>query len=86
MQLQILPQNHEPILFYPVLGLEPTKINKFTNFVNIGERCNVAGSKKFCRLITSGQYEVKFIKQRLVTSVTCHRHAPCQLRHPALSI
>ena len=26
-------------------GLEPFVVNEFTNFVNIGERCNVAGSK-----------------------------------------
>ena len=32
-------------------GLEPLRIGKLTNFVNIGERCNVAGSRKFCRLI-----------------------------------
>lgn len=38
-------------------GLEPVYINKFTNFVNIGERCNVAGSRRFARLITSGKYE-----------------------------
>ena len=34
------------------------KVNIHTNFVNIGERCNVAGSRRFCRLITSGKYEV----------------------------
>ena len=38
-------------------GLEPMKIGKNTNFVNIGERCNVAGSKKFCRLIKTGNFE-----------------------------
>ena len=38
-------------------GLEPMKIGKMTNFVNIGERCNVAGSKKFCRLIKNGNFE-----------------------------
>lgn len=38
-------------------GLETAKINKFTNFVNIGERCNVAGSRKFARLIANGEYE-----------------------------
>lgn len=41
-----------------IIGLEPMRINVNTNFVNIGERCNVAGSRKFCRLITSGKYEV----------------------------
>ncbi len=40
------------------VGLEPMKVNIHTNFVNIGERCNVAGSKRFCRLITTGKYEV----------------------------
>ena len=32
-------------------GLEPLKITKETNFVNVGERCNVTGSKMFARLI-----------------------------------
>ncbi|XP_071078778.1 methionine synthase-like isoform X1 [Haliotis cracherodii] len=38
-------------------GLEPSHIGPHTNFVNIGERCNVAGSKRFCRLIKNGNYE-----------------------------
>ena len=38
-------------------GLEPLKVGKLSNFVNIGERCNVAGSRKFCRLIKEGQYD-----------------------------
>ncbi|KAL5009390.1 hypothetical protein ScPMuIL_014971 [Solemya velum] len=38
-------------------GLEPMKIGPYTNFVNIGERCNVAGSKRFARLIKTGNYE-----------------------------
>ena len=33
-------------------------VNQYSNFINIGERCNVAGSKKFCRLIVSNKYEV----------------------------
>ena len=36
-------------------------INQFTNFVNIGERCNVAGSRKFLRLIKSSNFEVFFL-------------------------
>ena len=36
-------------------------IGPYTNFINIGERCNVAGSRKFCRLIKSGNYEVGVI-------------------------
>lgn len=42
-------------------GLEPFKIGPYTNFVNIGERCNVAGSRKFAKLITSGLYEVRLV-------------------------
>ena len=38
-------------------GLEPFRIGKYTNFVNIGERCNVAGSRKFLRLIKEDKYE-----------------------------
>ncbi|XP_023686661.2 methionine synthase [Paramormyrops kingsleyae] len=38
-------------------GLEPFRIGPYTNFVNIGERCNVAGSRKFARLIMAGKYE-----------------------------
>ncbi|MDX1285283.1 MAG: homocysteine S-methyltransferase family protein, partial [Draconibacterium sp.] len=38
-------------------GLEPVKITEDTNFVNIGERCNVAGSRKFARLIREEKYE-----------------------------
>ena len=38
-------------------GLEPFKIRKLTNFVNIGERCNVAGSRKFLRLIKDNKYD-----------------------------
>jgi len=38
-------------------GLEAQKINKASNFVNIGERTNVAGSAKFARLIREKKYE-----------------------------
>lgn len=38
-------------------GLEPLVIRPETNFVNIGERTNVTGSKKFARLIRDGLYE-----------------------------
>uniref|UniRef100_A0A8B9JIA9 Methionine synthase n=1 Tax=Astyanax mexicanus TaxID=7994 RepID=A0A8B9JIA9_ASTMX len=40
-----------------LIGLEPFRIGPYTNFVNIGERCNVAGSRKFAKLIMSGNYE-----------------------------
>lgn len=38
-------------------GLEPLTITKETNFVNVGERANVAGSRKFARLISEKKYE-----------------------------
>ncbi|KAI5103526.1 methionine synthase [Silurus meridionalis] len=38
-------------------GLEPFRIGPYTNFINIGERCNVAGSRKFAKLIMGGNYE-----------------------------
>ncbi len=40
-----------------VSGLEITVIDKEFNFVNIGERTNVAGSRKFARLISEKKYE-----------------------------
>ncbi|HAN38400.1 MAG TPA: methionine synthase [Chitinophagaceae bacterium] len=38
-------------------GLEPLVVRPETNFVNVGERTNVTGSKKFARLIKEGKYE-----------------------------
>ena len=38
-------------------GLELLEITPDINFVNIGERCNVAGSRKFLRLIKEEKYE-----------------------------
>ena len=38
-------------------GLEPLEVKPENNFVNIGERCNVAGSRKFLRLIKEKNYE-----------------------------
>jgi len=38
-------------------GLEPLIFRPETNFVNIGERTNVTGSKKFARLIRENKYE-----------------------------
>lgn len=39
-----------------VSGLEPLRIVPEANFINIGERTNVAGSAKFARLIREGSY------------------------------
>ena len=38
-------------------GLEPLIVSKESNFVNIGERTNVTGSRAFLRLIQAGDYE-----------------------------
>lgn len=38
-------------------GLELLEVKPENNFVNVGERCNVAGSRKFLRLIKEEKYE-----------------------------
>ena len=38
-------------------GLEPLTIGPGTLFVNVGERTNVTGSRKFARLVLAGDYE-----------------------------
>jgi 5-methyltetrahydrofolate--homocysteine methyltransferase len=38
-------------------GLEPLVVRPETNFVNVGERTNITGSKKFERLIKENKYE-----------------------------
>src|SRR5437868_6103096 len=38
-------------------GLEPLVVRPDTNFVNVGERTNVTGSKKFARLVRDGKYD-----------------------------
>src|ERR1700678_4531782 len=43
--------------FLRLSGLEPLVVRPMTNFVNVGERTNVTGSKKFARLVREGKYE-----------------------------
>ena len=38
-------------------GLEPLVVSEFTGFVNVGERTNVTGSRRFARLIAEEKYE-----------------------------
>jgi 5-methyltetrahydrofolate--homocysteine methyltransferase len=38
-------------------GLEPLVVTPESNFVNVGERTNVTGSRKFLRLIKEEKYE-----------------------------
>jgi 5-methyltetrahydrofolate--homocysteine methyltransferase len=50
----------EQVIIHPYLrlsGLEPLVVRPETNFINIGERTNVTGSKKFARLIRENKYE-----------------------------
>ncbi len=37
-------------------GLEPLRVTEEMNFINIGERCNVTGSRKFLRLIKDREF------------------------------
>ncbi len=46
-----------PTRTFRAAGLETLAIRPETNFVNIGERTNVTGSKRFSRLIKSGDYD-----------------------------
>ena len=43
--------------FLHLSGLEPLVLRPETNFVNVGERTNVTGSKKFARLIQEEKYD-----------------------------
>ncbi len=43
--------------FLRLAGLEPLVLRPEMNFVNVGERTNVTGSKKFARLIRDNKYE-----------------------------
>ncbi|MEM9720344.1 MAG: methionine synthase [Bacteroidota bacterium] len=55
---QFAPRQVPDFSTAPVLsGLEPLIVTENTNFVNIGERTNVTGSRRFARLIKEGNYE-----------------------------
>jgi 5-methyltetrahydrofolate--homocysteine methyltransferase len=45
-------------------GMEPLVVRPETNFVMIGERTNITGSKKFARLIKAGDYEAALVVAR----------------------
>jgi 5-methyltetrahydrofolate--homocysteine methyltransferase len=47
----------EPVRYLRLSGLEPLVITPETNFVNVGERTNVAGSRKFANYILSGDFQ-----------------------------
>ncbi|MCL4133002.1 UNVERIFIED_CONTAM: hypothetical protein GTU68_037329 [Idotea baltica] len=46
-----------PSTYAEYSGLEPLVVREHMNFINIGERTNVTGSKKFARLIKEEKYE-----------------------------
>lgn len=47
----------EPDEVLYVSGLESVAVDRRNNFTNVGERTNVAGSRKFAKLIAAGDYE-----------------------------
>lgn len=47
----------EPDTLMHLSGLEPVTLRPESNFMNVGERTNVTGSKKFLRLIKENNYE-----------------------------
>ena len=46
-----------PSRYLKLSGLEPLVVSPESNFINVGERTNVAGSRKFLRLIKEENYE-----------------------------
>jgi len=50
-------EKNQNVLPLKLSGMEPLIINEDTNFVNVGERTNVTGSKRFARLIANEDYE-----------------------------
>lgn len=53
-QARLVPEREHELR---LSGLEPLTIFKGSNFINIGERTNVSGSRKFARLIKEAKYE-----------------------------
>lgn len=47
----------EPSPYMQLSGLEPVTVRPESNFVNVGERTNVTGSRKFAKLIINEDYE-----------------------------
>ncbi len=61
-------ESREPRISEPGLklsGLEALTAFEGSNFINIGERCNVAGSRKFARLIREKKYDETLAIARL---------------------
>lgn len=62
-EISLLVKNHKPRIpktlepYLRLSGLEPVVYRPDSNFMNIGERTNVTGSKKFARLIKESKYD-----------------------------
>jgi len=50
-------EENQPLPILALSGLEPLFVTKDSNFINIGERTNVTGSRKFLRLIKEEKYD-----------------------------
>jgi hypothetical protein len=60
------------------IGLERTLVSSESLFLNIGERCNVAGSRRFAKLIRDGQYEVcSMYRTSIEFYLRNRKHFPC---------
>lgn len=53
------PPRQLPVIepYLRLSGLEPLVVHPLTNFINVGERTNVTGSRKFAKLILAGNYD-----------------------------
>jgi len=51
-------------IFSSYSGLEPLIVRADTNFINVGERTNVTGSKQFARLIIAGKFDEALVVAR----------------------
>lgn len=58
-----VPPKFDPLVL-TLSGLERLKVNSTTGFVNVGERCNVSGSKLFAKKILNGDYEAGLVTAR----------------------
>ena len=62
-ELVELAKEHEPRVVpdtrktLTLSGLEPLVVTEDTNFINVGERTNVTGSRKFAKLIKTEQFD-----------------------------
>jgi len=58
-EVRDIPPHRVPVVqpYTRFSGLEPQTVRADSNFIMVGERTNVTGSRKFARLIRSGDYE-----------------------------